>query len=112
MSKDNDCLFCRIIAGEIPSEKVYEDDTTYAFKDINPKAKVHVLVVPKKHHPNVAALAKEDAGQLAHMVQVAQSIADEAFHGEYRLVFNTGKDAGQTVFHVHAHVLTGEVLDE
>ncbi|MBW3088097.1 histidine triad nucleotide-binding protein [Bifidobacterium sp. 82T24] len=112
MSKDNDCLFCKIIAGDIPSEKVYEDDTTYAFKDINPKAKVHVLIVPKSHYPNVAALASQDAGQLAHMVGVAQSIADREFHGEYRLVFNTGKDAGQTVFHVHAHVLTGEVLDE
>ena len=74
---DKDCLFCKIIAGEIPSEKVYEDDATYAFKDINPKAKVHVLIVPRKHYANVA-----------------------------------GIDAGQTVFHVHAHVLTGEKLDE
>ncbi|NEG96968.1 HIT domain-containing protein [Bifidobacterium sp. SMB2] len=111
MSQDN-CLFCGIIAGDIPSEKVYEDDAVYAFKDINPKAKVHVLIVPKRHYANVAALAKEDASLLAHIVEVAQSVADDAFHGEYRLVFNTGKDAGQTVFHVHAHVLTGEVLDE
>ena len=84
---DKDCLFCKIIAGEIPSEKVYEDDATYAFKDINPKAKVHVLIV-------------------------AQKIADQEFHGAFRLIFNTGIDAGQTVFHVHAHVLTGEKLDE
>ena len=88
-----DCLFCKIIAGEIPSDKVYEDETTYAFKDINPKA-------------------GNDPAQLAHMAQVAQSIADDAFHGAYRLIFNTGRDAGQSVFHVHAHVLTGETLDE
>ena len=98
-----DCLFCKIIAGEIPSEKVYEDETTYAFKDISPKAAVHVLVVPKHHYENVAELAGADA---------AQSLADDAFHGAYRLIFNTGRDAGQSVFHVHAHVLTGETLDE
>mgnify|MGYP000012106293 FL=1 len=109
---DKDCLFCKIIAGEIPSEKVYEDDTTYAFKDINPKAKVHVLVVPRKHYANVAELATADPQQLAHMAQVAQKIADQEFHGAFRLIFNTGIDAGQTVFHVHAHVLTGEKLDE
>lgn len=109
---DPDCLFCKIISGEVPSEKVYEDETTYAFKDINPKAKVHVLVVPREHVANVAELAQSDPAQLAHMVEVAKSIADDCFHGEYRLVFNSGRDAGQTVFHVHAHVLTGEVLDE
>ena len=112
MSMSGDCLFCKIIAGEIPSTKVYEDDSTYAFKDINPKAKVHVLIVPKKHHANVAQLAASDPAELAHIVEVAQKIADDAFHGAYRLVFNTGLDAGQTVFHVHAHVLTGEKLDE
>ena len=94
------------------SEKVYEDDTTYAFKDINPKAKVHVLVVPRKHYANVAELAAADPQQLAHMARVAQNIADAEFHGAFRLIFNTGIDAGQTVFHVHAHVLTGEKLDE
>ena len=98
---DKDCLFCKIIAGEIPSEKVYED-----------KAKVHVLIVPRKHYANVAELAKEDPAQLAHMAEVAQKIADQEFHGAFRLIFNTGIDAGQTVFHVHAHVLTGEKLDE
>ena len=109
---DKDCLFCKIIAGEIPSEKVYEDDATYAFKDINPKAKVHVLIVPRKHYANVAELAKEDPAQLAHMAEVAQKIADQEFHGAFRLIFNTGLDAGQTVVHVHAHVLTGDKLDE
>lgn len=112
MSEAEDCLFCKIVAGQIPSTKVYEDDTTYAFKDINPKAKVHVLIVPKNHVVNVGELARTDPARLAHIVEVAQSIADKEFHGEYRLVFNTGRDAGQTVFHAHAHVLTGEVLDE
>lgn len=112
MSASDDCLFCKIIAGDIPSAKVYEDDTTYAFKDINPKAKVHVLVVPKRHYANVAELAAADPAELAHIVEVAQHIADDAFHGAFRLVFNTGLDAGQTVFHVHAHVMTGEKLDE
>lgn len=108
----DNCLFCKIIAGEIPSEKVYEDSTTFAFKDINPKAKVHVLVVPREHYANASALAQADPALLAHIVEVAQHIADEAFHGDFRLIFNTGLDAGQTVFHVHAHVLTGETLDE
>ena len=107
---DKDCLFCKIIAGEIPSEKVYEDDATYAFKDINPKAKVHVLIVPRKHYANVAELAKEDPAQLAHMAEVAQRIADQEFHGAFRLIFNTGIDAGQTVFHVLGPV--DEVLRE
>ena len=110
--ESDDCLFCKIIAGLIPSEKVFEDDSTYAFNDINPKAKVHVLIVPKHHYENVAQLADRDPGELAHIVSIAQQIADREYHGNYRLVFNTGLDAGQSVFHVHAHVLTGEKLDE
>lgn len=110
--KDPDCLFCKIIACEVPSEKVYEDATTYAFRDINPKAKTHVLIVPREHYRDVADLVENDEHQLAHMVKVAQRIADSAYNGSYRLIFNTGEDAGQTVFHVHAHVLTGEPLDE
>ena len=76
MSESDDCLFCKIIAGQIPSSKVYEDETTYAFNDINPKAKVHVLVVPKKHYANVAELAADDPTELAHIVSIAQNIAD------------------------------------
>ena len=112
MSESDDCLFCRIISGQIPSDKVFEDDSTYAFKDIHPKAKVHVLIVPKHHYADVAQLAKSDPGELAHIIQVAQHIADDEYHGAYRLVFNTGLEAGQSVFHVHAHVLTGERLAE
>ena len=81
MSESDDCLFCKIIAGQIPSSKVYEDETTYAFNDINPKAKVHVLVVPKKHYANVAELAAGDPTELAHIVSIAQNIADKEFHG-------------------------------
>ena len=110
--KDADCLFCKIIDCEVPSEKVFEDAQVYAFKDINPKAKVHVLVVPRDHYRNVDALAQADPALLAHMVEVAQGIADDAYNGPYRLIFNTGEDAGQTVFHVHAHVLTGEPMEE
>lgn len=110
--KDDNCLFCKIVDCEVPSEKVYEDATTYAFRDIHPQAKVHVLIVPRDHYANVAELAAKAPGQLAHMVEVAQSIADREYDGAYRLVFNTGEEAGQTVFHVHAHVLTGEKLDE
>ena len=79
MSESDDCLFCKIIAGQIPSSKVYEDETTYAFNDINPKAKVHVLVVPKKHYANVAELAAGDPTELAHIVSIAQNIADKEF---------------------------------
>lgn len=112
MADSDGCLFCSIVAGDIPSERVYEDDRVYAFKDINPKAKVHVLIVPRTHYADVAALAKADPSLLAHIVTVAQSIADDSFHGAYRLIFNTGRDAGQTVFHVHAHVLTGQTMDD
>jgi histidine triad (HIT) family protein len=108
----DDCLFCKIIAGEVPSTKMYEDDTTYGFMDISPKAKVHVLLVPKRHYSNVSELAESDPAELAHIVEVAQSIADKEFNGSYRLIFNTGEDAGQSVFHVHAHVLTGETMEE
>ncbi|MCX8643626.1 histidine triad nucleotide-binding protein [Bifidobacterium sp. B4001] len=110
--RQEDCIFCRIVAGEVPSEKVYEDETVYAFKDANPKAAVHVLIVPRHHYASVADLAKADPDTLAHIVQVAQQIADQDYHGAYRLIFNTGEDAGQSVFHVHAHVLTGQVLPE
>ena len=110
--RQEDCIFCRIVTGEVPSEKVYGDETVYAFKDANPKAAVHVLIVPRHHYASVAELAKADPGTLAHIVQVAQQIADQDFHGAYRLIFNTGEDAGQSVFHVHAHVLTGQVLPE
>lgn len=110
--QEDNCIFCKIVAGQIPSQEVYQDQSVYAFKDANPKAKIHILVVPRKHYANVADLAKNDPETLAHMVEVAQSIADKEYHGAFRLIFNTGHDAGQSVFHVHAHILSGQVLPE
>jgi len=99
-------VFERIVAGEIPSTKVFENDRVLAIRDIAPKAPVHLLVFPKSgEYPNAAALADGDPALLAELVAVAQQLADEYAGGEYRLVFNTGASAGQTVFHVHAHVL-------
>src|SRR3954470_10528810 len=99
-------VFERIVAREIPAAIVYEDDRIIAFEDIAPKAPVHLVVVPKtSEYRNVTELAAGDAQLLADMVGVAQKLADEHTGGDYRLVFNTGERAGQTVFHVHAHVM-------
>jgi len=104
-----DCLFCKIVAGDIPAERVAESGRTIAFRDINPQAPTHVLVIPKDHHPNLAALASSDGGLLAELALQAGRVAEAEGLGEggYRVVFNTGPEAGQTVFHVHAHVLGG-----
>jgi histidine triad (HIT) family protein len=107
----SDCLFCRIVAGEIPATLVRESEHTLAFRDIAPQAPTHVLVVPKDHYPDVAALAEQPA-LLAELVREAHAVAVEEGLDErgYRLVFNTGADAGQTVFHTHGHVLGGRAL--
>jgi histidine triad (HIT) family protein len=108
----SDCLFCRIVAKEVPADLVHETGRTLAFRDINPQAPTHVLVVPKDHYPTAAALAEADGGladdliKAAHAVAVQEGVADSG----YRLVFNTGPGAGQTVFHVHAHLLGGRGL--
>ncbi|MGW4489461.1 histidine triad nucleotide-binding protein [Amycolatopsis sp. NPDC004368] len=109
---DAETLFERIIAGEIPADVVYEDDRTFAFRDINPQARVHVLVVPKKRYRNVGELAAADPELLSAVVLSARKVAELEGITEsgYRVVFNTDGDAGQTVFHVHAHVLGGEQL--
>ena len=106
------CLFCRIIAGEIPSSKVYEDDEVFAFNDINPQAPLHVLVVPKRHIATVNDLAPGDDGLVGTLVRRAAAIATEKGYAErgYRTVFNCNADAGQTVFHIHMHVLGGRRL--
>ncbi|UOZ06447.1 histidine triad nucleotide-binding protein [Amycolatopsis sp. WQ 127309] len=111
MSED-ETLFERIIAGEIPADVVYSDETTFAFRDIRPQARVHVLVVPKKRYRNLAELAAGDPSLLGEVVATARKVAElEGILGSgYRVVFNTDGDAGQTVFHVHAHVLGGEPL--
>ncbi|APX32058.1 histidine triad nucleotide-binding protein [Brachybacterium sp. P6-10-X1] len=108
---DPDCVFCKILAGEIPSDRVYEDEEVIAFKDLNPKAPVHVLVVPREHRRDVRELA-EQPELLAHVATVAGKIAADQASGDFRLIFNTGASAGQSVFHVHAHVLAGGKLAE
>ena len=103
---DPTCVFCSIIAGEIPASKVYEDDSALCFKDASPQADVHILAVPKEHYANIVELSANRA-LLAHLVHVAGTVAKEHAGGEFRLVFNTGPSAGQTVFHVHGHILAG-----
>ena len=108
---DNECLFCRIVAGEIPATVVHETDTTIAFRDIDPKAAVHVLVIPKTHYADVVSLAADPAAS-ADVLAAAAAVAEaEGLTGDgFRVMFNTGAYAGQEVFHVHAHVLGGEPL--
>ena len=107
-----ECLFCAIVAGEIPATTVLETDRILAFRDINPQAPTHVLVISKAHYPDVAALAAADAALLGEVINVAQQVAAAEGVDEtgYRIVFNTGAQAGQTVPHVHGHVLGGRAL--
>ncbi len=106
-----DCIFCKIIAGEIPSNKVYEDELVYAFRDIAPQAKTHILVIPKEHIASVAEINAGNSGIVSHIFEVIAKIAkDEGLDGGYRVVSNCGEDAGQTVFHLHFHILGGEKL--
>ncbi len=106
-----DCIFCKIIAGEIPSTKVYEDETVYAFRDINPQAPTHILVIPKAHIASVNELNADNSAVVAHIFEVIPQIAAaEGLTGGYRVVSNCGPDAGQTVFHLHFHILGGQEL--
>lgn len=105
-----DCIFCRIVAGEVPADVVATTDTAVAFRDVNPQAPLHVLVVPRDHHADVAQLAAVDPGLLADVVALANEVAATEADGAYRLVFNTGSEAGQSVFHVHGHVIGGRRL--
>ena len=106
------CIFCKIIAGEIPSQKVYEDELCYAFYDIEPKAPVHFLVVPKAHIPSASDVTEENAAVIAHIYAVIARVTKELGVSSYRIVNNCGADAGQTVFHLHFHVLGGTQLGE
>ena len=105
------CIFCKIINGDIPSAKVYEDELVYAFRDINPQAPTHILVIPKEHIPSVAAVTAENSAVIAHIFEVIPAIAKaENLENGYRVVSNCGKDAGQTVEHLHFHILGGKTL--
>jgi histidine triad (HIT) family protein len=112
MSSAEPSIFTRIINREIPADIVFEDDSVIAIRDINPQAPVHLLVLPKTpHYANVHQLAEGDPALLTHMVIVAKQMASEHSDGQFRLVFNSGENAGQTVFHVHAHVLAGGLAE-
>jgi histidine triad (HIT) family protein len=104
---ETDCLFCKIVSGEIPGDVVHRTEHTVAFRDINPQAPLHVLVVPREHQPNAGALAEADPVATAELVTAAKAVAAAEGYDDYRLVFNTGADAGQTVFHAHLHLLAG-----
>ncbi len=108
----SDCLFCRIARKEIPSKVVHEDDHSIAFDDINPKAPVHVLIIPRKHVSTIDDVAPEDTQVLGHLVQVARTIARSRGIADsgYRLVFNCRADAGQEVFHIHLHLVGGRKM--
>lgn len=106
-----DCIFCKIIAGDIPSAKVYEDDFMYAFRDINPEAPVHVLVIPKEHIESMDKITPENSAVVAKIFEKIPMIAKEAgVKNGYRVISNCGPNAGQTVFHLHFHILGGEAL--
>jgi histidine triad (HIT) family protein len=106
------CLFCRIIAGEVPGTIVHEDERAVAFKDVNPQAPLHLLVVPRKHIVSLAEAGPEDADLLGHLLHVGVELArrEGIVERGYRTVINTNRDAGQTVFHLHVHILGGRVL--
>ena len=105
-----DCLFCKIAAGEIPSSKVFEDDRAIAFDDINPAAPTHILVIPRQHIERAAAMQEQDEALIGHLFSVANKVAAERGLKDYRLVINNGAGAGQSVFHIHLHVLGGRTL--
>ena len=109
-----DCLFCKIIKGEIPSNKVYEDEEILAFKEINPVAPIHILVIPKKHIGSLAHMEKEDEIIVGKIYGVINKIAEEQGFKEngYRVIVNCGKDAGQEVMHLHFHLLAGKKFGE
>ena len=103
----SECLFCRIIAGEIPSSKVYEDEVCFAFNDIAPQAPTQFLVIPKAHIPSVSAVSAENSAVVGHIFEVIAKLAKEQGMESYRVVSNIGEQAGQSVFHLHFHVLSG-----
>lgn len=109
---DNDCIFCKIIRDEIPSVKMYEDEKMLVFKDVEPKAKVHLLAIPKDHFKLLSEMNEDRAELLKYMLlKIPEIAAANGLKNGYRLIVNQGDDAGQTVFHLHIHVLGGETLN-
>ncbi|MGE5720046.1 MAG: histidine triad nucleotide-binding protein [Nocardioidaceae bacterium] len=110
--RDENCLFCKIVESEIPADVVHETETTLAFRDIEPQAPVHVLVIPRNHYRDAAALAREEPATAVDLLTAAQAVAEqEGLADGYRLVFNTGASANQVVFHAHLHVLGGRRMN-
>jgi histidine triad (HIT) family protein len=108
-----DCLFCKIVAGEIPCKKVYEDDQILAFWDVNPQAPVHVLLIPKRHIASAAEITPENSALVGHIFEVAAKLAAQfELQNGYRILTNCGEDAGQTVHHLHFHLLGGRLLEQ
>ena len=105
-----DCLFCKVVDGDVPADVVAQDEHAVAFRDVNPQAPVHVLVVPRAHYRDVGVLAQADPDALLGVVRLAGQVAEDHAGGQYRLVFNTGGRSGQSVWHVHAHVLGGRAM--
>jgi histidine triad (HIT) family protein len=107
-----DCLFCKIVSGEIPAKIIYEDDYCLAFRDINPQAPTHVLIIPRQHIATINDIEPENTQLLGHLVLVAKEIArgENLSEGGYRLIMNCNADAGQTVFHIHVHLLGGRIF--
>lgn len=108
MGIKDDCIFCKIIDKQIPAKFVYEDEDVVSFPDINPKAKIHLLVVPKVHREGLSALAKEDALTVGKLMVAVQKVAKKMNMDSFRIIINSGKDAGQTVFHLHLHLVSAD----
>lgn len=113
MTYDQDCLFCKIIKGEIPSDKVFEDDEVFAFRDIQPAAPTHILVIPKKHIPSVSQMSEDDTLLIGKLIYTATGIAEQEDieKSGYRLVINNGPDAGMAVNHIHLHLIGGRKMN-
>ena len=109
MSEGN-CLFCKIVSGDIPGEFVHQDDRCVVIRDINPQAPTHVLVIPREHIESLNDAAQRDEGLLGHLLRVGARVMNDLGHEDYRTVINTGADAGQSVFHLHVHVLGGRPM--
>ena len=107
---DGNCLFCKIVAGEISAEFIHQDDRSVVIRDINPQAPTHVLVIPREHIESLNDAAQRDEGLLGHLLRVGARVANDLSHEDYRTVINTGTNAGQSVFHLHVHVLCGRPM--
>jgi histidine triad (HIT) family protein len=109
---DDNCIFCKIVAGQIPSEKIYDDEGVIAFRDINPQAPTHIVIVPRRHIPYIADMDEADEPLMGHIIYAATQIArQEGLDQGYRIVINNGALSGQTVFHIHFHLLGGRQMN-